>query len=131
MASTFFCLLEKNLALPKKIQVQLQLYSQLAAEFCGGPLGSSGVILRDKVGVEKLLSALQEHYSVAGGNDEERGETDKKEKVRSYILLIIRKFVSMVSHVSIIDTFKFKQYIVGGNVCAVNDLLSSLLFAHV
>ena len=79
------------------VQVQIQLYSRLAAEFCGGRLGSSsGVVLREEVGVAHLLFSLREYYGVAGGNEGEEGEREKREEVRSYILLLVRKFVSTV-----------------------------------
>ena len=82
------------------MQVQIQLYSRLAAEFCRGRLGSSsGVALREEVGVTHLLFSLREYYGVAGGNE---GERERREEVRSYILLLVRKFVSTVcSHVSL------------------------------
>ena len=70
----------------------MHLYSGLAAEFCGGALGSSGVVLREVVGVAKLLFTLREHYGVAGGN--ERAEVGDRVRVRSYVLLIVRRFVS-------------------------------------
>ena len=84
------------------MQVQIQLYSRLAAEFCGGGCQGSplpGVVLREEVGVAHLLFSLREYYSVAGGNeggDASTGEREKREEVRSYILLLVRKFISMV-----------------------------------
>ena len=65
------------------------MYSHLAAEFCGGPLGTSGLVLRDMAGVEQLLLSLREHYSVVG-------EREKMEEVRSYVLLVVKKFITMV-----------------------------------
>ena len=71
--------------------MQVQLYSRLAAEFCGGSLGSSGVVLREAVGVAQLLFSLREYYGVAGGD-----EGGERAEVRSYVLLMVRRFLSMV-----------------------------------
>ena len=67
----------------------MHLYSHLAAEFCTGALGTSGLVLRDMVGVEQLLLSLREHYSVVG-------EKKKMEEIRSYVLLVVKKFITMV-----------------------------------
>ena len=62
------------------------------------PLGSSGLVPVDMAGVEQLLFSLREHYSTVG---EERGEEGrsrraKMEEVRSYLLLVIKQFVTKV-----------------------------------
>ena len=75
------------------IQVQVQFYSQLAAEFSVGSLGSSGLVLRERAGVRHLLGSLREHYSVAIS---EEGERERRAKVRSYVLLVVKTFVTMV-----------------------------------
>ena len=49
----------------------------------------SGLVLRDMAGVEQLLLSLREHYSVMG-------EREKMEEVRSYVLLVVKKFITMV-----------------------------------
>lgn len=77
-------------------QVQIQLFSHLAAECCVGPLGTSGLVLRDMAGVEQLLFSLREHYSVVG--EKEKG---KVKEVRSYLLLVLKQFITTVSVVEI------------------------------
>ena len=69
-------------------QVQIHLYSHLAAEFCSGSLGSSDVCLRDMAAVEQLLLSLREHYGSSG---------EGREEVRSYILLVIKQFITTVT----------------------------------
>ena len=73
------------------LQVQLQLYSQVATEFSMHPLGTSGLDLREFVGVSQLLFILREYY----GLTEEGAEVHAK--VRPYLLLIVKNFVTKVS----------------------------------
>ena len=78
--------------------MQIQLYSHLAAEFCVGPLGTSGLMLRDVGGVEYLLFSLREYYSLVPAGEGEGEEGRKKmAEVRSYILLVVKQFVTAVS----------------------------------
>ena len=60
-----------------------------------GPLGSSGVVLRDKAAVEQLLFSLREYYSLTGA-EEGAAEREKRVKVRSYILLVVKQFITTV-----------------------------------
>ena len=76
--------------------MQIQLYSHLAAEFCVGPLGTSGLMLRDVGGVEHLLFSLREYYSLVPAAAGEEGRK-KMAEVRSYILLVVKQFVTAVS----------------------------------
>ena len=69
------------------------MYTQLAAEFCVGPLGTSGLVLRDLAGVEQLLFSLREYYSILGGR-----ERETMVEVRSYLLLIVKQFITTVRH---------------------------------
>ena len=77
------------------LQVQVHLYTQLAAEFCVGSLGTSGLVLRDLAGVEQLLFSLREYYSVLGGR-----ERETIVEVRSYLLLIVKQFITTVSRLN-------------------------------
>lgn len=73
-------------------QVQTSLYSQLAAEFSTKPLGTTGVHLRELVGVAQLLFILREYYSLTGDAE----SVQKHSEVRPYLLLIIKQFVTKV-----------------------------------
>ena len=69
-------------------QVQIQLYSQVAAEFCLHKLGSTPLDLRTLIGVPFLMFVLKEHYSVT--------QKPHNSTIRPYILLIVKQFVSRV-----------------------------------
>ena len=70
-----------------------------------GPLGTSGLMLRDVGGVEQLLFSLREYYSLVpaaagegeGEGEGEEGSRKKMAEVRSYILLVVKQFVTAVS----------------------------------
>ena len=74
------------------LQVQTSLYSQLATEFSVKPLGKTGVHLREFVGVAQLMFILREYYSLTGDGE----SVEKCSKVRPYLLLIVKQFVTKV-----------------------------------
>ena len=73
--------------------VQTLLYGQLGSQFCSGPLGTTGLNLRDLVGVGQMLFILKEHYSLTKAAGD---EAEKLAAVRPFILQIIKKFVTQV-----------------------------------
>lgn len=76
------------------MQVQTYLYSHLATEFSAGTLGKTGLALHELVGVGQLLFILKEHYSLVGGA---RGDGEDRSKVRAYLILIIKEFITKVT----------------------------------
>jgi hypothetical protein len=62
-------------------------------------LGKTGLALHELVGVSQLLFILKEHYSLVGGAGE-RGDGEDRSKVRAYLLLIIKEFITKVMKVT-------------------------------
>ena len=76
------------------MQVQTYLYSHLATEFSSRTLGKTGLALHELAGVGQLLFILKEHYSLVGGA---RGDGEDRSKVRAYLLLIVKEFITKVT----------------------------------
>ena len=72
----------------------MYLYSHLATEFSNRTLGKTGLVLHELVGVPQLLFILKEHYSLVSGPKEDE---ESRSKVRAYLLLIVKEFVSKVT----------------------------------
>ena len=79
-------------SLSPSLQVQLHLYSKIAAEFGIKPLGSTGLDLRVCVGVSRIVFILREYYSVAV----ELTSAKKNSKIRPYLLLLAKEFATKV-----------------------------------
>lgn len=79
---------------PRSLQVQTYLYSHLVTELSNRTLGNTGLVLHELVGVHQLLFILKEHYSLVG---EPREDEESRSKVRAYLLLIVKEFVSKVT----------------------------------
>ena len=69
----------------------MQLYSRLATEFSIEPLGSTGIFLRDLVGINQLLFIIREYYDLVG---EEEEKLEMHRCVRPYLLLIIKTYLT-------------------------------------
>lgn len=77
------------------LQVQVQLYSQLATDFSIEPIpGTGGMYLRDLVDTDQLLFFVREYYTLEGGKGEEREELHKD--LRPYLLLILKAYFTKV-----------------------------------
>ncbi len=79
-------------------QVQIQLYSRLATEFSLKTAGSSGIDLREHVGVGQLFFILREYYSITGeggvvGSLGEEAVSGAIREIRRYILLVVKNLV--------------------------------------
>lgn len=80
---------------PSSLQVQLLLYSQVAAEFSVHRLGNTTLDLRDVVGVGQLMFILKEYYSLASSSSSSSASSHAD--IRPYILLIAKQFIIRVS----------------------------------
>lgn len=81
------------------VQVQVTLFSQVAAEFSTQRLGHTSLDLRAVVGVGQLMFILREHYSHPSFTFSPSSSSSSSllpSDIRPYILLIAKQFVIRV-----------------------------------